>query len=95
MVKDSVDTEQKLQDTSQQIVDDLESLIIALAGGTNPKLYAPAKLNISTFNNGKGTAMREGVVVDIIAHPAQILNSGDLAVGVPLKGGLYYIVGTI
>ncbi len=95
MVTDSKTEEQILQDSSQQIVDDLELLIITLAGNPHLTSNIPAKLQVSTFVHGKGLAMLEGKPVTIIAHPTQSLNSGDVVIGVPLKANNYYVVGVI
>lgn len=92
MVKSNEDI---LQDTSQQIVDDLEELILALAGGKKDSTYGPAIMQVSTYSQGKGQAMLNGNAVTIKAHPAQIVNSGDVVVGVPLRPTLYYVVGKL
>ena len=62
-----------------------------------PKSYVsepPQKITVSKFENGQGRGiLLSGDGVDIIAHPAQSLKSGDAVVGVPIGPKQYYVAG--
>lgn len=87
--------EATLQDASQQIADDLEALMRTLIGDKSITSSVALELQVSTYKHGKGQAMNEGKPVTIVAHPLQILNAGDLVVGIPLSGKIYYVVGVL
>ena len=76
--------------------DEIVRWIQTLVGRMMPKSFAatpPAQINVGHFSAGRGAGTIKGDTVDLIAHPAQTINSGDVVVGVPIGPKLYYVVG--
>lgn len=78
-----------------EIVKSLEELIRKILP-TSHTVTPPQKISIGMFDGGRGMGVTyKGESVNFVCHPQQLLSPGDVAIGVPVGPGLFFIVGKV
>lgn len=80
---------------AKELVDLITELIEKMAPGLAKELLYPQEIQVTSFRNGKGVGLVNGKVIDLASHPLQSLNSGDVAVAVPISPSKFYVVGKV